>query len=225
MGPTRPRAALNACSNEWRALGSGLLCRTGCSKAGPRIGCAQRGNAGRVAGLSLRASWEGVSGHRLVCGGHGAGSGPACPGQVPGGRSSALSSSEEAGVALAAQAGTKITSRRSGNLEMDHRQDRRHSQAGRAHDRARARATAEDLHTRTGGRDLRAAVLPHRQPGGQGHRPAPSRLAFSLTCLVLTGRYPGQAKGMRKVIAVAIEQRHAAAARAAPVRTVDDSIY
>ena len=49
-------------------------------------------------------------------------------------------------------------------------------------------------------------------------------IAFSLTCLVLTGRYPGQAKGVRKVIAVAIEQRHAAAARAASVQSVDDSI-
>jgi Fic family protein len=39
-------------------------------------------------------------------------------------------------------------------------------------------AAAQDLHARTGGRDLRAALLPHRQPGGQGHRPAPGGLTL-----------------------------------------------
>ncbi|MFN7918440.1 MAG: hypothetical protein U0Q55_24090 [Vicinamibacterales bacterium] len=35
------------------------------------------------------------------------------------------------------------------------------------------RARLPKIYTRRpGGRDLRAALLPHRQPGGQGHRPA-----------------------------------------------------
>jgi len=38
-------------------------------------------------------------------------------------------------------------------------------------------------------------------------------VGFSLLCLVLTGRYPGEAKAARKSIAVVIEQRHAAEAR------------
>ena len=49
--------------------------------------------------------------------------------------------------------------------------------------------------------------------------------AFSLTCLVLTGSYPGQAKAARKEIAAAIERRHAAAARAAPDRSAEDGVY
>lgn len=32
-------------------------------------------------------------------------------------------------------------------------------------------------------------------------------VGFSLSCLVLTGRYPGEAKAARKAIANAIEQR------------------
>jgi len=50
-------------------------------------------------------------------------------------------------------------------------------------------------------------------------------VAFSLTCLLLTGRYPGEAKAARKAIAVAIEQRHAAEARSAPVANAEDSNY
>lgn len=52
-----------------------------------------------------------------------------------------------------------------------------------------------------------------------------SSMVFTLTCLVLTGRYPGQAKAARKVIAAAIERRHAAAARAAPDRSAEDGVY
>jgi hypothetical protein len=50
-------------------------------------------------------------------------------------------------------------------------------------------------------------------------------VAFSLLCVVLTGRYPGEAKAARKLIARAIEQRHAAEARSASVATAADSIY
>jgi hypothetical protein len=37
-------------------------------------------------------------------------------------------------------------------------------------------------------------------------------VGFSFACLVLTGRYPGEAKGARESIADSIEQRHAAGA-------------
>jgi hypothetical protein len=50
-------------------------------------------------------------------------------------------------------------------------------------------------------------------------------VAFSLLCLVLTGRYPGEAKAARKLIAGVIEQRHASEVRPAPVSTAADSTY
>lgn len=50
-------------------------------------------------------------------------------------------------------------------------------------------------------------------------------VGFSLACLVLTGRYPGEAKGMRKLIAAVIEQRHASEARSAVASIADDSNY
>ena len=50
-------------------------------------------------------------------------------------------------------------------------------------------------------------------------------VAFSLLCVVLTGRYPGEAKAARKLLAGAIEQRHAAEARPAAVATAADSTY
>lgn len=50
-------------------------------------------------------------------------------------------------------------------------------------------------------------------------------VAFSLLCVVLTGRYPGEAKAARKFLAGFIEQRHAAEARPAPVGTAADSTY
>jgi hypothetical protein len=50
-------------------------------------------------------------------------------------------------------------------------------------------------------------------------------VVFSLSCLVLTGRYPGEAKAARKAIALAIEQHHAAEASAAPRASEGDSNY
>jgi len=50
-------------------------------------------------------------------------------------------------------------------------------------------------------------------------------VAFSLICLVLTGRYPGEAKATRKSLSGVIEQRHAAEARRAPDAFVNDSNY
>jgi hypothetical protein len=41
-------------------------------------------------------------------------------------------------------------------------------------------------------------------------------LAFSFACLVLTGRYPGEAKAARKWLATFIEQRNAARPKAMP---------
>lgn len=38
-------------------------------------------------------------------------------------------------------------------------------------------------------------------------------VAFSPVCVVLTGRYPGEAKAARKVIAGVIQQRHTAEGR------------
>ena len=42
-------------------------------------------------------------------------------------------------------------------------------------------------------------------------------VAFSFACLLLTGRYPGEAKMARKSIAAFIEQRNASAAPAGAV--------
>jgi hypothetical protein len=50
-------------------------------------------------------------------------------------------------------------------------------------------------------------------------------VGFSLACLLLTGRYPGEAKAGRKVLAKTIEQRHASAARLPVAVDAEDSDY
>jgi hypothetical protein len=49
-------------------------------------------------------------------------------------------------------------------------------------------------------------------------------VAFSFTCLVLTGRYPGEAKAARKVITAAIEQRHVVADGTAAARSAENVV-
>lgn len=49
-------------------------------------------------------------------------------------------------------------------------------------------------------------------------------IAFSFMCLVLTGRYPGEAKAARKVIAAAIEQRHVVADGTSAARRAEEVV-